>query len=115
MDTVELEVFGEPAWTRGWVESTLRGAGFRVKWQDDLAGTAERGDRIDGWLLGPRSAWLELAVRLVSASEGVTAVRRERTGPPASGPRNWDRAMADVRGRREAAFRQTGTLASIGG
>ncbi len=115
MDTVELEVFGAPAWTCEWVRSTLGGAGFRVKWQDDLRGTAQRGDPIDGWLLGPRSRWLKLAVQVLAVSEGVTRVRLERLGRPATPQRNWDRAMADVRARLEAAFRQTGTPASIGG
>ncbi|MDA8284299.1 MAG: hypothetical protein M0Z42_13635 [Actinomycetota bacterium] len=98
MDTVELEVFGAPAWTREWVHSTLGGAGFRVKWQDDLCGTAQRGDPIDGWLLGPRSAWLKVAVQ-VGAGRPVAGGRSRSKG---GGGRAWSSVSAARRGERSA-------------
>lgn len=114
MDAVELVVFGAAGWTRDWVTSILISAGFRVTWRDEVRGTAERGDRIDGWLLGSRSPWLRLDVHLLVGEDGRTAIRVDRLGPPATARRRWDTAMNDVKQRLETAFLETGTLASIG-
>ncbi len=117
MDAVELVVLGEADWTRAWLDATLRNAGFRVDWETPSTGTARRGDRIDGWLLGPRSRWLQLGLRLVPAAgeapgAPLTSIRVERLGPPSRPGRSWDAAVAEVADRVTAAFRGTDRLAS---
>ncbi len=117
MDAVELVVLGEADWTRAWLDATLRNDGFRVDWETPSTGTARRGDRIDGWLLGPRSRWLQLGLRLVPAAGGapgspLTSIRIERLGPPSRPGRSWDAAVAEVADRVTAAFRDNDRLAS---
>jgi hypothetical protein len=75
---IDFVVTGDPGSARATSERALIERKFKVTWQDEWSGTAERGSKVANALAGALAQYFKVGVRLMSTNPGETVVRIER-------------------------------------
>ncbi len=121
---IDFFVTGDSASARAAVEDALLEQQFHLTWQDDWTATAERGSKVENYLLGGMVKYLKIGVRIMSAQDGQSVVQleAESSGPHAGsgylvgqaiGNRQMADEMATLRSDLESVFTNAGVLRNI--
>jgi hypothetical protein len=114
---VDFRVTGDPAMARATAERALTERKFKVSWQDEWSGTAERGNKVANVLAGALAQYFKVGVKLMSDSPEESTVRIERqssgwTGG-AIGASRTSRNMSNLKTELEATFGAAGVLVGV--
>ena len=114
---IDFVVSGDPQAARATVERALGERKFRITWQDDWSGVAERGSKVANFMVGTFAQYFKVGVQLTSAGPGETTVRIERQSSGmmggAIGASRVRTNMASLHDELDATFRAAGVLQSV--
>ena len=114
---IDFIVTGDPVTARATAEQALVSRKFEVTWQDQWAGTAERGSKVANVLVGALAQHFKVGVRIMSAEAGETAVRIERQSKGYAGGvigvARTNKNMAALRVELEGIFAGAGVLRGV--
>ena len=104
---LNIEVRGDPAAIKASAMEVLTAQGFKVDWQDEWTGHAERGSKTANYLSGGLTKHQELGVRILQNQSGnvLLQLASESVGNY-GGPSAWV-------GERVGRQQMDGTLASL--
>ena len=114
---IDFVVSGDPQTARATVERALGDRKFRITWQDDWSGVAERGSKFANFMVGAFAQYFKVGVQLMSAGPGETTVRIERQSSGmmggAIGASRVRNNMASLHDELDATFRAAGVLQRV--
>jgi hypothetical protein len=113
---IDFKVTGDPAMARATAERALTDRRFKVNWEDDWSGTAERGNKTANLFAGAFAQYFKVGLMLRSAEPGHTIVRIERMSSGwaggAIGASRTTKNMTSLKTELEATFNAAGVLES---
>jgi hypothetical protein len=114
---VDFTVTGDPTTAKATAEAALVERRFKVSWNDQWTGVAERGNRVANVLAGAIAQYFKVGVAIMSANQGQTIVRIERQNSGWAGgvigASRTNRNMASLRSELEATFTAAGVLQGV--
>jgi hypothetical protein len=117
MKYVDVAVRLEPAAARERAAQELAARKFRIQWNDEWYGVAEKGNKVASMFLGAMAQYFKVGIRVMASEGGVTVVRFEKL---ASGwMAGWigairaDRQIKALRDDFATAFDAAGLLAGV--
>ena len=117
MKYVDVAVKLEAPAARERAAQELQARKFRLAWQDEWYGVAERGNKVASLFLGALAQYFKVGIRVMAGDGGVTVVRFEKlaTGWMAGwiGAIRADKQMKDLRDDFARAFDSVGMLAGV--
>ena len=113
----DFEVLGDPATARATAERALTDRKFKVNWNDEWSGTAERGNKVANVLAGFLAQYFKVGVKVMSGTPGQTVVRIERQSSGfaggAVGAARTTKNMQSLTKELEATFKAAGVLVNV--
>ncbi len=79
MQTVEFIVTGDPAAARTAVVTALEARTFRLSWDGEWKGTAERGKKWLNAMAGAFAQYFKVELNVFSAEQGQSVIRLEKS------------------------------------
>jgi hypothetical protein len=118
MDTIDLVVTGDPARAKATAVAALEARGFRFQWDDEWAGTAEKGNKHLNVVAGALAQYFKVGVRIMTAPEpGHSIVRLEKQSTGwaggAIGASRTKKNVSTLRDELAGAFQQAGVLVAV--
>lgn len=117
MNTVDFIVSGDAARAKATAVSALETRKFKLTWQTEWDGTAERGNKVANALAGAFAQYFKVGVLVRTAPDGNGVIRLEKSSKGYMGgavgahrtTKNFDLLAADL----EATFRAAGVLVHV--
>jgi hypothetical protein len=113
----DFEVTGDPTTARATAERALTDRKFKVQWQDEWSGVAERGNKVANAFAGAFAQYFKVAVKVMSSTPGQTVVRIERQSSGyaggAIGATRTTKNMQSLTKELEATFKAAGVLVGV--
>lgn len=117
MKFAEFHLDGDAARAKATVAQALEARKFKLAWNSDWAGTAERGNKIANAILGAMAQYFKVGVSVMTAPEGYGIVRIEKSSSGwmggAIGARRTTKNFEGLKGDLEATFAGAGVLRSV--
>jgi hypothetical protein len=117
MNSADFVVAGDAARAKATVVQALESRKFRLSWDTEWDGTAERGNKIANALAGALAQYFKIGVSVRTAPDGNGVIRIEKSSKGYMGgavgahrtTKNFDSLAADL----EATFRAAGVLVHV--
>ncbi|MCA1833094.1 MAG: hypothetical protein ABR548_15900 [Actinomycetota bacterium] len=117
MQAVDIAVSGDPSSAKSAAQQALEARKFRVKWDDEWTGTAERGNKIANAVAGALAQYFKVGVKVMQGEAGQAIVRLERQSKGymggAIGAMRTKKNMEKLRDDLAGAFTTQGILAWV--
>lgn len=117
MRTVDITVTGDPASARAAAVQALEARKFRITWEHEWSGTAERGSKVLNVVAGALAQYFKVGLKIFSGTPGEVVVRFERQSSGwmggGIGEMRTNRNMDRLRDEVAAAFREQGILVGV--
>jgi len=114
---VDFKVTGDPARARAAAERALTDRKFKISWQDEWSGTAERGSKTANVLLGAMAQYFAVGVKVRSSGPEETVIRIERLSTGwmggAIGASRTTKNMSGLATELETTFTSAGVLLGV--
>ncbi len=114
---VDFKVSGDPARARATAERALTDRKFKISWQDEWSGTAERGNKTANVLLGAAAQYFAVGLQVRSAGPDETVIRIERLSTGwmggAIGASRTTKNMSGLATELESTFKSAGVLLDV--
>jgi hypothetical protein len=115
---LDFVVTGDSVRAKATAEQALVARKFRVTWQDDWAGMAERGSKVGNMVAGAAAQYFKVGLRIMSGTEpGQTIVRIEKQSSGwmggAIGASRTTKNFASLKDELTATFESAGVLVSV--
>ncbi len=117
MNTVDFIVTGDAARAKATAVAALESRKFKLTWQSEWDGVAERGNKVANALAGAFAQYFKVGVLVRTAPDGNGVIRLEKSSKGYMGgavgahrtTKNFDLLAADL----EATFRAAGVLVHV--
>ncbi len=117
MKTINFHVYGDSARAKATVSEALEARKFNVNWSDEWTATAERGNKVLNVLLGAMAQYFKVGVAVMTAPEGHSIIRIERSSSGwlggAIGARRTTKNFEALKAELEGVFGQAGVLKGV--
>lgn len=117
MRSVDITVKGDPASARDAAVRALEARKFKITWEHEWSGTAERGSKVLNAIAGALAQYFKVGVKIFAGTPGEVVVRFERQSSGWMGGgigamrtnKNLDRLRDEV----ATAFKEQGILVGV--
>lgn len=117
MEYFEMQLTGDPARAKATVQDALEARKFKVRWTDEWAGSAERGNKVANVLAGALAQYFLVEVAIGSIPESTASLVRVSRGSRgymggAIGVSRTNKNMRTLFDELQATFSAAGVLQS---
>lgn len=117
MKSINFHVYGDSSRAKATVSEALAARKFKVDWSDEWTATAERGNKALNVLLGAMAQYFKVGVAVMTAPEGHSIIRIERSSSGwlggAIGARRTNKNFEALKAELEGVFSQAGVLKGV--
>ena len=117
MRTIDISVQVDPSNAKQEAIRALEARKFRLTWQDEWSGTAERGSKVANALAGALAQYFKVGLRIFTGPSGEVVVRFEQESRGLMGggigAMRTKRNMNSLRDEVSASFRERGILIGV--